>query len=378
MASRLYAASYAGKVTSLSLSRSGESYQLEALSETNDCGTSPSWLMLDKENEILYCLDEGIDRPNSTLTSFKLNVEGSFAKVEQIQTLVGPVASAFYTPVHLPNHQFFAVAHYSGSAVTTYSVDPVSGHFSQSQSFIFTMPAPGPVSERQDAPHPHGVVVDPSGQFILVPDLGADLVRIFRICPTTGYLEEQQPLVVAQGSGPRHAVFWVPEKPGLDQLKNVRFYLVAELDNSLMGYDVTYSKNGTILLSKFYEGSTYEGSTPPTGSKAAEIAISPGNDRLVISNRNDNTFGPGNDSIAIFSLANQGPNSAISFLGLYPSFGSSPRQLDISAAEGMVAIAQQNSHMIKVVKWNKENDTLGSLLAEKTFDGEISVVVWDL
>ena len=111
MASRLYAASYAGKVTSLSLSRSGESYQLEALSETNDCGTSPSWLMLDKENEILYCLDEGIDRPNSTLTSFKLNVEGSFAKVEQIQTLVGPVASAFYTPVHLPNHQFFAVAH---------------------------------------------------------------------------------------------------------------------------------------------------------------------------------------------------------------------------------------------------------------------------
>lgn len=136
------------------------------------------------------------------------------------------------------------------------------------------MPAPGPVPGRQDAPHPHGVVIDPSGQFVLVPDLGADLVRIFRICPTTGHLEEQLPLVVSPGSGPRHAVFWVPRKAGLIRPKNVRFYLVTELDNSLRGYDVTYSNNGTIVFSKFYEGSTYGGSTPPAGSKAAEIAIS--------------------------------------------------------------------------------------------------------
>jgi 6-phosphogluconolactonase (cycloisomerase 2 family) len=118
------------------------------------------------------------------------------------------------------------------------------------------------------------VVVDPSGQFILVPDLGADLVRIFRICPTTGHLEEHKPLVVAPGSGPRHAVFWVPRKERRIRPKNVRLYLVTELDNSLRGYDVTYSINGTILFSEFFEGSTYGGSTPPAGSKAAEIAIS--------------------------------------------------------------------------------------------------------
>ncbi|KAB8254497.1 Lactonase, 7-bladed beta-propeller-domain-containing protein [Aspergillus pseudonomiae] len=376
MASRLYAASYAGKVTSLNLAGSGESHQLTTLSETTDCGTSPSWLMLDRENDFLYCLDEGIDRPNSTLSSFKLNADGSFRKVKKLQTLMGPVASAFYTPVQQPDQRFFAVAHYSGSAVTTYSVDPASGHFNRTQSFTFTMPAPGPVPERQDAPHPHGVVVDPSGQFILVPDLGADLVRIFRICPTTGHLEENQPLVVAPGSGPRHAVFWISRKEGRIQPKNVRFYLVTELDNSLRGYDVTYSNNGTILFSKFYEGSTYGGSTPPAGSKAAEIAISPGNDRVVISNRNDNIFGTGNDSIAIFSLNNQAQTSATSFVGLYPSFGSFPRQFDINTEEGMVAIAQQNSHKISVVKWSEVTDTIGSLLAEKEFDGEIPAVVW--
>ncbi|EAU31648.1 predicted protein [Aspergillus terreus NIH2624] len=362
MAARLYAASYAGKLTSLSLEASGEGYQLMTVSETTDCGTSPSWLMLDRENDFMYCLDEGIDRPNSTLSSFKLHSDGSFAKVEQLQTLVGPVASAFYTPTQQPDQRFFAVAHY--------------GRFNHSQSFTFAMPAPGPVPERQDAPHPHGVVVDPSGQFILVPDLGADLVRIFRICPTTGHLEQHQPLVVAPGSGPRHAVFWVPRNERRIRPKNVRLYLVTELDNSLTGYDMTYSNNGTILFSEFYVGSTYGGSTPPAGSKVAEIAISPGNDRIVISNRNDNTFGPRNDSIAIFALSSQAQSSSTSFVGLYPSFGSFPRQFDIYAEEGMVAIAQQNSRKVSVVKWDGVNDTLGSLLAEKEFDGEIPAVVW--
>lgn len=138
------------------------------------------------------------------------------------------------------------------------------------------MPAPGPNPERQDAPHPHGVVVDPSGQFVLVPDLGADLVRIFRISPITGQLEAQQPLTVAPGSGPRHAVFWVPNKAGLSPLKGVRFYLVTELDNGLRGYDVKYSENGRIQFSEFYAGSTYGELTAPAGSKAAEIAISVG------------------------------------------------------------------------------------------------------
>lgn len=111
LASRLIAASYAGTVTSLSLSRPGENYKLTTVSQTNECGASPAWLMLDEAHEILYCLDEGIGHPNATLTSFKLDTHGSFSKVKQLHTLVGPVASAFYTPAQRPDHKFFAIAH---------------------------------------------------------------------------------------------------------------------------------------------------------------------------------------------------------------------------------------------------------------------------
>lgn len=110
-ASRLYAASYAGTVTELRLSKPGLNYQLGAVSQTNECGTSPSWLMVDRANDILYCLDEAVDLPNATLTSFNMNSNGSLATVQQLQTIAGPVSSTFYTPAQAPDRRFLALAH---------------------------------------------------------------------------------------------------------------------------------------------------------------------------------------------------------------------------------------------------------------------------
>lgn len=111
MASRLYAASYAGTVTELRLSKPGLHYHLAAVSHTNECGTSPSWLMVDRANDILYCLDEAVDLANATLSSLKMNSNGSLATVHQLQTVAGPVSSTFYTPAHAPDRRFLALAH---------------------------------------------------------------------------------------------------------------------------------------------------------------------------------------------------------------------------------------------------------------------------
>ena len=160
----------------------------------------------------------------------------------------------------------------SGSSVSTYSVDPVLGLFKHEQTFTYQMAAPGPVASRQDAPHPHGVVVDPTGRFVLVPDLGADVVRVFHINLFTGLLEPIEPLALNPGSGPRHGVFWTPRGSNSTS-SDVYFYLVQELSNELSGFRVTYSGNG-ISFRKIYEGSTYGDGSSPAGSKAAEIAIS--------------------------------------------------------------------------------------------------------
>ena len=114
MASRLYAASYDGKVTELKLSNAPDHDSEPALTkvaETDECGTSPSWLMLDEKHDILYCLDEGVDTPKGGITSFEKNDDGSLTKVERHETITGPVSSVFYSPVNASHLQFFAVAH---------------------------------------------------------------------------------------------------------------------------------------------------------------------------------------------------------------------------------------------------------------------------
>lgn len=110
-ATRLYAASYGGSVSSLNLTMSNGSYGLSTLSQTTDCGSSPSWLMLDHSNHVLYCLDEALDAPNGTIATFRTHANGTLTKLAHLKTPAGPVMSAIYTAPDVPNRRFFAVAH---------------------------------------------------------------------------------------------------------------------------------------------------------------------------------------------------------------------------------------------------------------------------
>ena len=96
-ATTLYVSSYAGSVTTLSLTKSYSSYDLTNTSSQN-CGSSPSWLELDKANGILYCIDEGLTTPNGSINTFKTSVNGVLSPIERHDTITGPVGSIFYNP----------------------------------------------------------------------------------------------------------------------------------------------------------------------------------------------------------------------------------------------------------------------------------------
>lgn len=153
--------------------------------------------------------------------------------------------------------------------MTTYSI--TTHGLTRLQTFNFTLDKPGPNASRQDVPHPHGVYLDPTGRFVLVPDLGADLVRIF-VITQTGHLSPVQPLVTTPGLGPRHLAFWMPRgaSPGDD----LYMYLVSELQNVVVGFKAAYTKSG-MAFSRVYQESVFgPGRTGPEGSKAAEIVVS--------------------------------------------------------------------------------------------------------
>ena len=110
-------------------------------------------------------------------------------------------------------------------------------------------------------------------RYVLVPDLGADLVRVFSWNPTTLKLKALNPLKAAPGSGPRHAAFWNPYSVACEGCTTY-FYLVAELASTVTGYAVEYLPNGGGLsFSEVYKSTTYGLLNLPEGNAPAEIHV---------------------------------------------------------------------------------------------------------
>lgn len=138
------------------------------------------------------------------------------------------------------------------------------------QAETYTLDAPGPIPDRQDAPHPHEALLDPTGQFLLVPDLGSDLIRLYSVDEGELTFTELEPLAAVPGSGPRHGVFLVTDDG------TTYFYLASELANTVTGFEVTYNDDHTLEFTEVYLSSTHglNGTVPNNGTTAAEIAIS--------------------------------------------------------------------------------------------------------
>ena len=113
------------------------------------------------------------------------------------------------------------------------------------------MSGKGPIPSRQDAPHPHQTFVDPTGAFILAPDLGADLIRIYSI-GSGGTLTSCGNYVEDGGTGPRHGSFSTDGKI---------LYIGNELSNTVHAFTVAYT-NGCIALTRFQTLTTFAGTVP--------------------------------------------------------------------------------------------------------------------
>ena len=107
-----------------------------------------------------------------------------------------------------PDGKYVFAANYSSGHATALPVDE-AGQLSEASS-VKTGSGSGPNSNRQKGPHAHQAILDPSGTFLLVPDLGTDKVMNYRFKGKTGKLKpnpEQAFLSMPPGSGPRHLAF---------------------------------------------------------------------------------------------------------------------------------------------------------------------------
>ncbi len=297
---------------------------------------NPTFLAVDAANKCLYAVGE-ISRfegkPAGAVSAFAIDRQTGSLKALGNQSSGGP------GPCHVSldrQNRNVLVANYGGGSVAVLPVN-VDGSLKPASSFI-QHTGKGPNPRRQEAPHAHGIYPAPSGDRVLVPDLGLDKVLVYRLDTALGTLTPNDPPagITAPGAGPRHIAF--------HPTRNL-VYCVNELDSTVttFAYDPT---SGSLTA-------TGNISTLPAGFKdpttTAEIFVHPNGKFVYASNR-------GHDSIAVFEV--DGSTGRLSAKGHTPTGGQQPRNFNIDPTGRWLLAANQKTGNILVFGINSETGEL--------------------
>ncbi|HEX4054320.1 MAG TPA: lactonase family protein [Tepidisphaeraceae bacterium] len=192
--------------------------------------------------------------------------------------------------------------------------------------------------DRQKHPYPHSCNFDPSGKFVLVPDLGVDKVYIYRFDPVTRTLIAASPptVSVTPGFGPRHMSFH----------PNGKFaYLINEMGGTVVVFSWDSAAGQLRALQTL-------STVPPDYhglNTSAEVHVLPNGRFLYATNR-------GPDDIAIFA-ADPG-SGALRLLGYQPTQGKHPRDFAIDPTGQFLFVANMNSDSVVIFRVNPETGQL--------------------
>ena len=185
---------------------------------------------------------------------------------------------------------------------------------------------PGPHRIEQTSSHPHHVVFDPSGRWVIVPDKGLDRVFVFRFDAATGKLtpSDQGAVTARAGSGPRHAAF----HPSLPIA-----WVVNEIASTMTTY-VWDAEHGSLRPAQILPtlSSNYTGE-----STAAEIAVSADGRFVYCSNR-------GHDSIATFT--SDAKTGLLTSAGWITSRGRTPRYIGFDPSYTFLCATNEQSDTV--------------------------------
>ncbi|KAJ5174033.1 Cytochrome cd1-nitrite reductase-like C-terminal heme d1 [Penicillium coprophilum] len=381
----LWATHYSGNVYSLTLKDNDLS-----ISQTLDtCGDMPSWLTLDAHTRTVYCTDESGSADPSThgsLTALHVQPDGTLREGAVASAVGGGVNSVIYKADGGKSILRLRIS----SAISTFSL-PIKQNQPTLQAFHFNLTRPGKVPQ-QDSSHPHQVFLDPTGSFILSPDLGADLLRVYAIEDgQSGKLSECPSVNVTFGSGPRHGVFWTDgsdwsvgawssRSQKTKAIGETMMYLANEIGGTVMVFDVSYPRSGCLSFEKTQTMVPYPGGVMPEGATPA--GISRIGDDFYVSIRSDQGFAP-SDSMAVLDRSPE--DGSLELRGSSSALGKVPRTFVINRAGDLVAIGNQASATVAIVRRDPKTGNLGEEVATLqvgepgkvgTAEG-LSSVIWD-
>jgi 6-phosphogluconolactonase len=279
---------------------------------------NPSFLVRDHRRDVLYAVHGDC----GYASAFAIDVNSG--KI----SLLGEAPTGGLNGVHQaldPTGEFLIVANYGSGSL---GVLPVRKDGSlEPFADLLSLPGElGPHRVEQALSHPHHVVFDPSGQFLLVPDKGLDRVFVLTFDPKQARLRlcDEGHAAMRPGAGPRHIVF----HPGLPIA-----FVANELDSTVAtcSWD---DRTGTLkpvhvvstLPADFFGAST-----------ASAIVVTPCGCHVFASNR-------GQDGIVHFKFDEA--RSSLYAVSWTPSGGRDPRFMTLDPSGRLLLAANEQSDSI--------------------------------
>lgn len=288
--------------------------------------TNPSFLAVHPNQRFLYAVGEfggAQGRKAGSVAAFAIDVQtGKLTMINQ-QSSGGPGPCHVYVD---PSGRCVLAANYSGGSVIAIPVRE-DGSLGEAETFI-QHTGSSVVKGRQDEPHGHCMITDPSNRFALACDLGLDKVMIYKFDPAKATLVANAPAFgsTKAGAGPRHIAFH----------PNGRYaYVIDELDCTITSFSWDGDRGA---LAAFQSVSTLPGEKEKSFS-TAEIQVHPSGKFVYGSNR-------GHDSISVFSV--DAATGSLSRIQTGSSQGKMPRHFALDPSARYLIAENQNSDNVVV------------------------------
>jgi 6-phosphogluconolactonase len=293
---------------------------------------NPSFLAIDPQQKYLYSTNENgmlNGKPNGAISAWAIDpAKGTLSPLNQQLT------NGTY-PAHISVHPSGKYLLGSNYGTGTFPIYPILGDgrlgpmsdVAQDQG-VGTGTNPG----RQEGPHAHMILTDPTGSHVVGVDLGADKMMVWTLNLATGKLSPNTVPYgqVASGSGSRHAAFHPTSKFA---------YVISEMGSSITAYSYDSSRGA-------FTWTQTVSTLPPDfsgNSSTAEIRVHPSGRFVYGTNR-------GHDSVVAFSIDQN--TGKLTLVGWQPTLGKTPRGMNIDPSGTFLYAGNQGSNTIGVFRVN--------------------------
>ncbi len=311
--------------------------ELTYLSETGGID-NPGYLAIDPLHHNLYATNEVDAWPEGAVNAFKIDpATGGLTFINKQSSQGGVVC---YLSVEKTGSNVLAANYETGKQAIVFPIKP-DGSLAPASCTLVHYGAAMVDPARQEAPHAHCIVPEPSNRFVYIVDLGLNKIMIYKLDALRGVLTPNDvPSVdLHPGAGPRHVVFHPTGKYA---------YVINELDGTVCAM-VCDPATGALQImqtvSTLPEGYAGNGER----NYPSHLEVEPAGQYLFGSNR-------GHDSIVSYAIDQN--TGKLTYVCHESTKGKTPRNFGIDPTGTFLLAANQNSSNVVSFAINRENGRL--------------------